>query len=62
MARLVPFKQADVSRAVKGAISGGMMIGRVEIDPATGRIVLSAQTDKAQAENPLDSWLKSHAS
>lgn len=61
MARLVPFKQADVMRAVKGAISGGLAVGRVEIDPVSGRIILSASEAKAEPENSLDAWMKSHA-
>ena len=62
MARLVPFRQADIARAVRGARAGGLAVGRVEIDPASGRIILSAAEEKAESESPLDSWLKSHAS
>lgn len=49
-------------RAVKGAISGGLAVGRVEIDPVSGRIILSTSEAKAENENPLDAWMKSHAS
>jgi hypothetical protein len=61
MARAIPFKQADVSRAIKGAIVGGMNIGRVEIDPSSGKIVILPPDAKAQEENPLDKWLRKHA-
>lgn len=60
MTRLVPFKQVDLTRAIKGATNGGMTIDRVEIDPS-GRIVLSAMRERPAPENDLDKWLKSHA-
>ena len=34
-----PFRQADISRAVKGATAAGLVIGRVEIDQ-DGKIVI----------------------
>ncbi len=58
MARSIPFKQADVLRAVKGARAAGMELGRVEIDPATGRIVLVAATGAQEPQNDLDLWLE----
>lgn len=54
----LPFKQADVLRAVKGARAGGMEVGRVEIDPATGRIVLVALGSAESPKNDLDRWLE----
>jgi len=39
------FTQADVTRAVKGAASAGLRVGRIEITPE-GKIVLEA--DDAQ--------------
>jgi hypothetical protein len=61
MARTIPFKQADISRAVKGALTGGMKIGRVEIDPSSGKIIIMPPEAKASEENPLDNWLRKHA-
>jgi hypothetical protein len=62
MARTIPFKQADVQRAVKGAALGGMSIGRMEIDPATGRIVIFAKGEEKPAEtNEFDEWTKKRA-
>lgn len=54
----LPFKQADVLRAVKGAREGGMELGRVEIDPTTGRIVLIAAGKQDAPRNDLDKWLE----
>ena len=61
MARTIPFKQADVSRAVKGAISGGMRIGRIEIDPSSGKIIILPPDAKPAEENPVDMWLRKNA-
>lgn len=64
MARNVVFKQADVKRAVKGALNAGMAIGRVEIDPASGRIVIltpSIADDQPAVENAVDVWMAKHA-
>jgi len=60
MARKVAFKQADVSRAVKGAVGAGLAISRVEIDQE-GRIVLVATSDTKAPENPLDAWMAKNA-
>ena len=37
-----PFRQADISRAVKGATAAGLVIGRVEIDPDGTIVIVSA--------------------
>ena len=36
------FTQADVTRAYRGAVKAGMSVQRIEICPATGRIVIIA--------------------
>ena len=55
MARPVPFRQSDLARALKGARTGGMAVGRVEIDP-DGRIVLVAEGERREPENAFDTW------
>ncbi|TIL25598.1 MAG: hypothetical protein E5Y88_11605 [Mesorhizobium sp.] len=57
----VQFKIADISRAIKGASKGGMKVGRAEIDPATGRIVIIAATQTSEPESAVDKWMKNHA-
>jgi hypothetical protein len=50
------FKQRDIARAVRGAHAAGIEIGRVDIDPLTGKIsVVPAAKPKNDSE--LDRWL-----
>ena len=58
--RAVPFRMADLKRAVAGASAGGMQIGRAEIEP-NGKIILVARGEEdAPAGTDLDKWLKKH--
>lgn len=53
------FRQADVEKAIKAATSCGLTIGRVEIDPATGRIMIEAKEPGAAtpaAHGSLADW------
>lgn len=52
------FTQADVTRAIKGANNAGMEVGRVEIDPATRKIVIFAGGHNGATPNEWDSVLK----
>lgn len=58
VARTVAFKIADISRAIKGATKAGMAIGRAEIDPATGKIILIPAGERPSPQNDLDKWLE----
>jgi hypothetical protein len=50
------FRQNDVTRAVKGAVAGGVRIVRVEIDKA-GKIVLVAENgDRQPTEETVNEW------
>ncbi|MCX2698356.1 hypothetical protein [Ochrobactrum chromiisoli] len=61
MKRPVPFKQADVTRAIKGAIAAGMKVARAEIDQTGKIIVFSPSEDALKPTNELDKWLAENA-
>jgi hypothetical protein len=50
------FKQDDVSRAVKGAVSAGLHVARVEISPKDGRIVIVAETQGTSRRTKTNPW------
>lgn len=51
-----PFRQADVTRAVRGVTAAGVVVGRVEFEP--GKIVVHAAQPEATLAptSPLDEW------
>lgn len=52
------FRQADVSRALKGALAAGLRPSRAEIT-AEGRIVMSFdESAPAEPASPFDRWKK----
>lgn len=52
--RPTPFRQADVTRAIKGAVAAGLAPSRAEID-AQGKIVLDLGKP-VEARSALDGW------
>lgn len=48
------FRQADVTRAVKGAQAAGIRVGRIQIDPR-GQIVIDAASESG-APKKSSSW------
>jgi hypothetical protein len=52
----LPIKQADVTRALRGAVAAGVEIARVEIDPRAGSIVILTPRDFSAPANPYDVW------
>ncbi len=56
MNRCHRFKQADLTRAVKGATAAGLKVARVEID-ADGKIVLVSSDAAPQGPaSDFDAW------
>ena len=51
-----PFKQADVTRALRGAVAAGVEIARVEIVPRNGNIVILTPRDFSTPVAPYDVW------
>ena len=55
--RSARFKQADLTRAVKGVEAAGIRVGRIEID-ANGKIVIIAESAvPRKGSNSLDRFL-----
>jgi len=50
-----PFRQSDLTRAVKAARASGLDVVRTEIDMETGRIVL-VHTLEGTSISPFDEW------
>ena len=50
------FKQADVTRAVRGVIAAGVEIARIEIDACTGNIVMLTPRVLIVPVEPYDEW------
>jgi hypothetical protein len=50
--RASSFTRAEVARAVRGAIEGGMTVSGVEIDQRGRIVVLSASQSQPFVENP----------
>jgi hypothetical protein len=46
-----PFKQSDVTKAIKGAVNAGMTVKRVKIDKQTGDIILFADHVKDASDD-----------
>lgn len=60
-----PFRQADITRALRAARSAGLEVSSIEIDPVTGRINMkftNTVTGEKTTGTPLDEWLEAHAS
>ena len=48
------FTQADVTRAVRGAVKAGMRVGQFKIDPNGAIVVMSENVAPAVDPNPWD--------
>jgi hypothetical protein len=50
------FKQADVTRAVRGAVAAGVEVAHIEISARTGNIVISTPRVPSALVAPYDVW------
>lgn len=56
------FRQRDLTAAVKAVKAAGCDVGRVEIDAASGRIIIVAVDAIGKTSvTDLDVWMASHA-
>lgn len=58
--RKVPFRQIDVTRAVRAVVACGQEVLRTEIKP-DGSIVVIHRTASADPVSPFDQWKAQHA-
>lgn len=49
------FRQSDVTRAIKGALDGGMTVARCEIT-ADGSIVITTESAASAQSDPFEAW------
>ena len=54
--RPLALKQADVTRALRGAVAAGVEIASVEIDPRNGNIILLTPRYSGPTVDPYDVW------
>jgi len=55
--RPLPFRQADVERAVKAALSAGLVVGTVEVTQSgTIRVITSGGEGESAPQLPFDEW------
>ena len=50
------FKQADVTRALRGVAAAGVQVARIEIDARTGNIVMLTPRAPNVPDGPYDMW------
>ena len=55
MTRPSPFRQRDVTKAIKAAVAGGFQIGRVEV-AQDGRIVLISDKQEPSRDQETNEW------
>jgi hypothetical protein len=57
------FRQYDLQRALRAAKGAGLDVATVEVDPASGKIVITttAGSKSETSSNSLDHWLANHA-
>lgn len=61
MSAAARFKEADITRAVRGATKAGMLVGRIEIDPNGKIVILSEAVAPPVDPNPWDDVLHGKA-
>jgi len=56
-ARSAPFKQIDVTRAIKGAVAADMQVGAAYITPEGGIMVIAKGEQVTSAKGDIDKML-----
>jgi hypothetical protein len=61
--RTAKFRQTDLKRALCAAKAAGLEVKQVELDPATGKIIITTTAGERSVvdRSALDDWLATHA-
>jgi hypothetical protein len=60
--RPTTFRQRDLTAAVKGVVAAGCAVMRVEIDPMSGKIIVTVTAGSiAEPMTDLDKWMARHS-
>lgn len=54
--RPATFRQGDLTKVLKAARAAGETFSRIEIDPATGQIIMSKADAPLTSDNLFDAW------
>jgi hypothetical protein len=49
-------RQADYTRVLRGVAAAGVEVERIEIDPRTGKIIISTSRTSTAVVNDYDAW------
>jgi hypothetical protein len=63
MARGTSLRQSAITRVLRAAKAAGMDVGRFEVDPETGKIVVFASdgSKNERVNGEVEQWLEKHA-
>jgi hypothetical protein len=55
------FRQSDLTRALKAAITAGLEVAAVEIDPSGKIVIMTGAKELASSASALDKWMAKDA-
>lgn len=55
------FRQSDLTRALKAAITAGLEVAVVEIDPSGKIVIMTGAKELASSASALDKWMAKDA-
>jgi hypothetical protein len=55
------FRQSDLTRALKAAITAGLEVAAVEIDPSGKIVIMTGVKELASSASALDKWMAKDA-
>ena len=56
-----PFRQRDLTRALKAAVAAGLRVTGFKVDVHSGKIEVVTDKPEAQECGALDTWMVKHA-